>query len=267
MVIRLAALLIAANIGWLVWSQGWLHSLGLGPNTPAEPERAARQIHPEALHVQALDPTQARAAPAPRQPTPAPAPAITVAEAPSPAPAASLPAEPSPAAVAAPAPSPAPPDPTPTPTTLPTVCLQAGTFDERQIAAVRKAAASLPDGSWRVEAVQLPGRWMVYIGKLADANAVSARRAELRGLGVDTDRPGSALEPGISLGRYSTEEAAQRGLEQVNRKGARGARVVQERRDVPAYMLRLPKADPALHSQAKRQLRGALGGRELKACG
>lgn len=264
MAIRLALLLIAANIGWLAWSQGWLRSLGLGPDTPAEPERAARQIHPEALRVQPLDPAQANAAPAPRPPAPAPAPAVTVAEAPT------TPAPAEPPVSAAPAPTPTPPAPaptrTPTPTPVPTVCLQAGTFDERQIAAVRKAAASLPDGSWRVEAVQLPGRWMVYIGKLADANAVSARRAELRGLGLDTDRPGNALEPGISLGRYSTEEAAQRGLEQASRKGARGARVVQERRDTPAYMLRLPKADPALRSQAQRQLRSALGGRELKTC-
>ena len=145
------------------------------------------------------------------------------------------------------------------------ICLQAGVFDEKQIEPVRRAAASLPAGSWRIDSVQLPGRWMVYVGKLADADAVRTKRGELRELGVDTDRPGAALEPGLSLGRFSNEEAAQRALTDLGRKGVRTARVVQERRDTPAYMLRLPSADAALRQQA-RGLRGALGGKDLREC-
>ena len=145
------------------------------------------------------------------------------------------------------------------------MCLQAGVFNAQQIEAVRRAAASLPAGSWRIDPVQLPGRWMVYVGKLADANAVATKRAELRALGVDTDRPGAALEPGLSLGRFSTEEAAERGRDNLARKGVRTARVVQERRDTPAYVLRLPKADTALRQQA-RGLQGALAGKELRPC-
>ncbi len=123
----------------------------------------------------------------------------------------------------------------------------------------------LPEGSWRVDAVQLPGRWMVYLGKLPDAAAVAARRAELRAQGVDTDRPGAALEPGLSLGRFPTEEAAERALDSLARKGVRGARVVRERRDTPAYLLRLPQADAALRRQA-RALNGALGGHDWRPC-
>ena len=147
----------------------------------------------------------------------------------------------------------------------PTACLQIGTFDATQVEAVRRAAASLPQGSWRIDPVQLPGRWMLYVGKLPDAAAVAARRAELRAAGVDTDRPGAALEPGLSLGRFSSEEAAERGLEGLARKGVRGVRVVRERRDTPAFLLRLPQADAALRRQA-RALNGALGGHDWRPC-
>ena len=254
MVGRLVVLLLVANVAWFAWSQGWLRVLGLAPTVQAEPERLERQVRPESLTLRPLDAASAAApapAPASRASRPAPAPA--------PAPALAVPAQP------APAPEPpvaaAPPPPAP----APGVCLQAGVFNEQQADAVRRAAASLPAGSWRLEPVQLPGRWMVYVGKLADADAVRTKRSELRDLGVDTDRPGAALEPGLSLGRFSSEEAAQRALTDLGRKGVRTARVVQERRDTPAYLLRLPNADAALRQQV-RGLRGALAGKELRGC-
>lgn len=254
MVGRLVVLLLVANVAWFAWSQGWLRVLGLAPTVQAEPERLERQVRPESLTLRPLDAASAAApapAPASRASRPAPAPA--------PAPTPAVPAQP------APAPEPpvaaAPPPPAP----APGVCLQAGVFNEQQADAVRRAAASLPAGSWRLEPVQLPGRWMVYVGKLADADAVRTKRSELRDLGVDTDRPGAALEPGLSLGRFSSEEAAQRALTDLGRKGVRTARVVQERRDTPAYLLRLPNADAALRQQV-RGLRGALAGKELRGC-
>ena len=254
MVGRLVVLLLVANVAWFAWSQGWLRVLGLAPTVQAEPERLERQVRPESLTLRPLDAASAAApAPAPASQASRPAPA------PAPAPTPAVPAQP------APAPEPpvaaAPPPPAP----APGVCLQAGVFNEQQADAVRRAAASLPAGSWRLEPVQLPGRWMVYVGKLADADAVRTKRSELRDLGVDTDRPGAALEPGLSLGRFSSEEAAQRALTDLGRKGVRTARVVQERRDTPAYLLRLPNADAALRQQV-RGLRGALAGKELRGC-
>ena len=44
-----------------------------------------------------------------------------------------------------------------------------------------------------------------------------------------------------------------------------GARVVRERRNTPAYLLRLPQADAALRRQA-RALNGALGGHDWRPC-
>ena len=228
--LRLAVLiLLLANAGYYAWSQGLLRTWGLAPATQSEPERLERQLNPDALKL---------------LPAQSPPPAETD--------------EPEPAEAAASAPA------TP-PTPSSTQCLQAGSFDERQAAALRQAAATLPSGSWTLDAVVVPGRWMVYMGRFADAEAVDKKRAELRALGIAYDRPGATLEPGLSLGRFSSEEAAQRALTDLGRKGVRTARVVQERRDTPAYLLRLPNADAALRQQV-RGLRGALAGKELRGC-
>ena len=235
--------LLLANAGvWMGLHGGW-RALGLGPDAPTESERQAPPLHPQALQLQPL----AESAP----PAPAPRMASTASTAaPRPAPAASVP-------VSAPAPVPI--------VAVPSACLQAGPFDEQQANALRSAVAGLPAGSWRLDGTSLPGRWMVYIGRLADADAVRVKRAELRELGVDTDRPGAAFEPGIALGRFSTEEAAQRALTDLGRKGVRTARVVPERRDSALYQLRLPQADAALRAQVLA-LGPVLAGRDLHAC-
>ena len=242
MVGRLVVLLLIANAAWFAWSQGWMRVLGLAPTVQSEPERMQRQVRPEALTLRPLDAASAaapRAVAAAETPAPVAPPPVAVTEAP-------------PVAAAPPAPA--------------GICLQAGVFDEKQIEPVRRAAASLPAGSWRLEPVQLPGRWMVYVGKLADADAVRTKRSELRDLGVDTDRPGAALEPGLSLGRFSSEEAAQRALTDLGRKGVRTARVVQERAEAPGFTLRLPAVNDALRSQLD-VLRTAMAGKTLRACG
>ena len=256
MIGRLVILLLAANAAWFAWSQGWLRGVGMGPAQTREPERLERQVRPETLQVRPLqeDASGTAASTSARAPAAASTDSATgrpAADTPAPAEAAASAAGAS-ATQAAAAPSGG-------------ACLQAGVFDDKQVAELRKALAKLPEGSWRLDEVQLPGRWMVYVGKLADASAVAAKRAELRALGVDTDRPGAGLEPGLSLGRFANEDAADRALADLGRKGVRTARVVQERRDVPGYRLRLPNADDALRQQA-RGLRGALGGRELRDC-
>ena len=246
MIGRLVVLLIVANVAWAAWSQGWLRALGLGPATQAEPQRLEQQVRPEMLRV------QPQAQPASASPSAAPSAAQSVPATPEPAATSYV----TPVVELASAPAPAEPK----------ACLQAGQFDEPQIAALRRAAAGLPDGSWRLDAVNKPGRWMVYVGKLADADAVRTKRTELRNMGVDTDRPGAAMEPGLSLGRFSSEEAAQRALTDLNRKGVRTARVVQERREAASYWLRLPSADAALRQQASSSLKSVLEGKDFSPC-
>lgn len=219
-------LLLLANLGAWGWGQGYLRELGWGPEQQSEPERVTRQIWPEAVRIRRLPGTAVSASSF--QSRPAPEPAVPV------------------AAVA-----------------VETVCLQAGVFDEAQAATLRAAAAALPADSWQLAATQVPGRWMVYIGKLADADAVRTKRGELRALGVDVDRPGAALEPGLSLGRFGSQEAAERALTELGRKGVRTARVVQERRDAPGYVLRAQRVDAVLRAQLDAL---PLAGKEWHPC-
>lgn len=289
----IVALLLAANLAWLAWAQGWLRPIGFGPQRQGEPERVAGQWKPEALRVDGASSPNASAAPAvpaaPAEAAPegsgqtAPAPETSsgpdaqASHAPAApdaadeaqsghAPADAAPADAAPAAEPPSAPAPETP-PAPAAKAPPSVCLQAGAFTEAQADALRRAAAALPAGSWQLHAVQLPSRWMVYTGKLASAEAAAARRRELNARGIDTDRPGAALEPGLSLGRFSSEDSANRAVADFARRGISGLRVVRERRDTPAYLLRLPAADAALREKlARPSLRQALAGKPLRPC-
>ena len=147
------------------------------------------------------------------------------------------------------------------------VCLLAGPLDQRQTDAVRAAAAALPQGSWSLESTPIPGRWMVYMGRFSDDEALDKKRAELRARKVPFDRPNNpTLEPGLSLGRFATEEAAQRALTTLGNQGVRTARVVVERAEAPGFTLRLPALDSATRAQVETQLRPALGEKTLRTC-
>ena len=233
----LVLLLLLANGGYYAWSQGLLREWGMAPHEQAEPQRMANQIRPELLRV--LPVAGAKPAVPPASP-----PTVNP-------PVPDAPASNAPETIATSA--------------VQGECLQAGIFDAAQADALRRAASVLPAGSWRLEPATLPGRWMVYMGRFADAEQVAKKRSELRDLNVAYDRPNSALEPGLSLGRFSTEEAAQRGLTNLTAKGVRSARVVQERLDLPGFMLRLPEADAQLRAQVE-SLRGALAGKALRPC-
>ena len=230
--------LLLANAGYYAWSQGLLLEWGLAPASQSEPQRLAQQIRPEVLRVVGSK----------TQPTAAVPPVPTGA--------AQLPAS-------APAPSPA---------EAPVVaapdageCLQAGVFDEEQAATLRRAVTSLPQGSWMLERTTIAGRWMVYMGRFDDADTLDKKRAELRARKVEFDRAGGALEPGLSLGRFSSEEAARREMGHLANKGVRTARVLQERPESPGFTLRLPAVNDALRPQLDA-LRSAMAGKALRTC-
>ena len=233
--LRLAVIaLLLANAGYYAYTQGWLRSAGLAQPEQAEPLRVQQQIRPETLKVLRTQGTTAA-------PTP-PAPPATAADA-----GASATAAAAPAADAG-------------------ECLQAGVFDEKQAAALRTAAASLPQGSWTLEPTPITGRWMIYMGRFDDQDTLDKKRAELRARKVDFDRAGGTLELGLSLGRFSTEEAAQRGLTALNAQGVRTARVILERQAAPGFMLKLPAVTDAQRQQWLATLRPAMAGKTLGSC-
>lgn len=236
--LRLAVIaLLLANAGYYAYTQGWLRSAGLVTPEQAEPQRLQQQIRPETLKV-------LRAQGATNNPTPPPAPAAAPAAdttASAPAPTAAAPADAG-------------------------ECLQAGVFDDKQATALRTAAASLPPGSWTLEPTPITGRWMIYMGRFDDQDTLDKKRAELRARKVDFDRAGGTLEPGLSLGRFSTEEAAQRGLTALNAQGVRTARVIQERQAATGFILKLPAVTDAQRQQWLATLRPAMAGKTLGSC-
>jgi hypothetical protein len=249
----LVLVLLLANAGVLAWSAGALEALGqklglsLGPwaahHSGREPERMKQQIQPERIH---LLPTL------PDGSAPGARPVATV-EADSNAP--------KPDTTTTPAAS------TPVPTQAPLRCLQAGIFNDRQAVRLRSALeTALPGGAWALDTTVQAPRWIVYSGKLVGADAMAAKRTELRQLHVDyRDVSVPALAPGLALGTYSTEAAAQQALRDVQRAGVRGARVAIERPETTLYTLRLPQANEAIQTTVQG-LGDALVGKTLQPC-
>ena len=230
-------LLLLANGIYFVWSQGHLRAWNFAPAQQTEPQRLAQQLRPENLRIlNAGEASRLEAAP------PVVVQAAQGVQA----------AKPAPAVVA---------------TVLPTECYQAGVFDDPQAKAVRRALESvLPAGSWLLESAVEPARWIVYMGKYPNADAVAKKRQELTALNLKLEPLISAsLEPGLSLGGYDTQAAANTALANLTKRGVRTAQVVRERTELRGSLLRLAAVDEAMKSKFD-EIRPALAGKVLRLC-
>ena len=257
-------LLLLANTGYFLWAQGHLAPLGLVPTLEREPERLQGQIRPEVQRLlnaprDAVLPAET-VVPAPAEPASA-APEVPPTETP-PAESAAVEAALGPEATSAPAaPVTAAAEPA-------RACWQAGTFTEAQVDRLRTALPDLglPASGWQLVESRSNGRWIVYMGRYDNEEQLERKRAELRELKVDfrtVSAPG--LAPGLALGTFSSEAAAQQGLEKVMRDGVRTARLVQERAESLNFTLRLPAATPVQRA-AVASMGPPLAGKTLQAC-
>lgn len=149
----------------------------------------------------------------------------------------------------------------------PKECLQAGTFDEAQASVLRAALENaLPATVWQLDAVMEPARWIVYMGKYPNAEALAKKRGELANMNLKIEAlTNSTLEIGISLGGFNTQAEAEAELARLNLRGIRTARVVQEHEARQVFLLKLP----ALTEAMKPKLDGvkpSLAGKSLKKC-
>lgn len=256
-----AILLLLANLAYFAWTQGRLEALGLVPQEQLEPERLKGQVQPDMLRLL----NGPRSAP-PLDPA-VPSPNATGSDAEAPA----TPPEP----VAAPseateAPAPATPAQAPTsaaqaPET--TACWQVGGFTEAQTEALRSALTRLDlPRSWQFNETRSGGRWIVYMGRYDNQEQVERKKAELRELKVSFRELSTAgLGPGLALGTYSSEAAAEKALADIVRTGVRTARVAQERAESVSSTLRLPRITPTQRN-AVAGLGALLAGKPLKRC-
>ena len=245
-------LLVLGNAGYFAWSQGYLHTLGLKPAEQREPQRVTQQVRPEALRL--LNGPRAETAPAASTPPVASSPPAT-------------------APVATPIEPAAAPVNTPTVAVAagngPRTCWQAGGFTDAQAELLRAELAllGLPASGFAFTEVRSGGRWIVYMGRYDNQQQLDRKKDELRGLGVsyrEITAPG--LAPGLALGTYSTEAAAQQALQKAERDGVRTSKVAQERAESTSMSLRLP-AITDTQRQAIDGLGEAMAGKRLQRCG
>ena len=148
----------------------------------------------------------------------------------------------------------------------PPECLQAGPIEETAAEPLRQALASWPSGSWTLDPLNEPGRWIVYMGKYPSPDNVAKKKAELRQIGVAFEPVANPeLEPGLSLGGYPTQAEANQLLERLATRGVHTAKVLQERPDVKGVKLTLPAVDVGLRARLDA-LRVPLGGKALRPC-
>lgn len=277
----LVVVLALANVGYFLWTQGGLALLGLGPVSQSEAFRLDQQIRPEAMRLltdttSAAVPEQATASTASDRTAASaaaagavlatrtasnPAGSASAAALPSSAPSSALLSAPGAPVVGTPLASSA------ATAAAPDECLQAGLFTEAQANALRaRLQASLPEGSWALSRVVEPPRWIIYMGRYDDESMVAKKRNELRARGVYFEPvQNQRLNPGLSLGHFTTKPDAERELAKDVERGVRTARVIQERGEVRGQRLVLPAASAAVKAQMVT-LRRQLAGRALTAC-
>jgi DNA-binding helix-hairpin-helix protein with protein kinase domain len=149
----------------------------------------------------------------------------------------------------------------------PKECLQVGPLTDAQWGALRPTLEEvLPTDAWQLDKVQQSARWIVYMGKYANVQALEKKRAELSAMNLKAQALSNpALEPGFSLGSFGTQEAANAELARLSVRGIRTAKVVQEQEEQQVNMLKLPAITEAM-KQRLLEAKPALAGKSLKSC-
>lgn len=223
-------LLLIANGLFFAWSKGYLSQFGFVSAAKNESFRLTEQIEPERIVIKPKDATPA--------PAPAPPPAATTTQAPN---------------------------------VATTACLTAGAFNDRQSTALKQALSTqLPDLRWRFDAVTVPARWIVYMGKYPNNAARDLKKSQLNQINVRYEvLTESNLEPGLSLGSHASQAAANQSLQQLFKQGVRTARVLQEAPEQKAQTLVVPAADDTNRAKLNTvyaTIAAQLGNKALQVC-
>ena len=109
-------------------------------------------------------------------------------------------------------------------------CLEAGPYTPAQIGPAEGVLQTiLPPGSWVSVKSELPGVWVVYLGKYPNREALQKKGDELKRLKLSFEelRSPPELADGFALGRYDNRSAAERALAEFTQRGVRSARVAE----------------------------------------
>lgn len=150
---------------------------------------------------------------------------------------------------------------------VPKECLMAGPFDDAQAGVLRHALESaLAPGTWQLDSVLVPARWIVYMGKFSSAEALAKKREELAVMRLTPQTLiNPSLEIGLSLGAFDNQAAANAELARLNLRGIRTAKVVLEHPEAQQAQLKLPALTSELKSRLN-DIKAALAGKSLRSC-
>ena len=149
----------------------------------------------------------------------------------------------------------------------PKECLLAGPLDDGQVSAARRVLEpGWPANSWQMLPVQIAQRWIVYMGKYPNEDALAKKRAELVAMKLEPlPLQNPALEIGFSLGGFPTQAEATAELARLSLRGIRTAKVMQELQGGNATQLKLSAVTEALKARLI-ELKPALGNLPFKTC-
>jgi hypothetical protein len=145
-------------------------------------------------------------------------------------------------------------------------CLQAGPVEDAQLPALKQVLDAWPANTWTLEPAVEPPRWIIYMGKYAGVEGVSRKKAELRQMGISFEPLSNpALEPGLSLGGFASQQDATAQMEVLAQRGVHTAKVVQERPELRGQLLKFPAVDDLVRARLD-DLKPVLAGKPLRAC-
>jgi len=132
-------------------------------------------------------------------------------------------------------------------------CLQAGPFTstEAEVAERTLRDAGVAPAAWQAIRTEVPGAFMVYMGRYSDRELLQRKRDEVRRMRLDVEelRSPAELAPGLNLGQFETRPAADAALARMVQRGVRTARVDTVRAAQNQTLLRLPAADGVLRAR------------------
>jgi hypothetical protein len=130
------------------------------------------------------------------------------------------------------------------------LCLEAGPLTDASAATAvsELGQAGVPAGGWVDMRRELPGRWIVYMGRYPERETLLKKAEELQRLGLASTELKSPAElaPGLALGDFGAQADAQGRLERLQARGVRTARVLQLPSPGSEHRLRADRVAPAV---------------------
>ncbi|MBF8178555.1 MAG: SPOR domain-containing protein [Burkholderiaceae bacterium] len=148
-------------------------------------------------------------------------------------------------------------------------CTEIGNFDAAEAKNFEAKLTSLALGErLSRRQIQENARFIVYIPPLANKETADKKGGELKRLGVDdffviTEH--TALQWGISLGIFKSEEAARNHLAALNQKGVRSAKVGPHHLSAPKVAFQFRRIDAATKANLDK-IRTTFPRQEARAC-